>query len=71
MIDKYKPVNIFKEIAPSLSMKLNPVLAELDRLLDDDKERSFPKVSEYLSEENLPLPLRLSENACFEALSEG
>ena len=33
--DRYEPMNIF-ELIPALSLSMEPVLAQLDRLLDDD-----------------------------------
>src|SRR5215210_752793 len=33
--DRYEPMNLFERI-PTLSMQLDPILAQIDRLLDDD-----------------------------------
>ena len=36
IVDKYHPVNLF-ELVPNLTLEMEPELAELDRLLDDDE----------------------------------
>ena len=36
IIDRYDPVNLFK-LVPKLKLEMEPELAELDRLLDDDE----------------------------------
>ena len=33
--DRYEPIDLF-EMVPSLSMQMDPVLAQMDRLLDND-----------------------------------
>ena len=33
--DRYDPMNVFERI-PTLSMQLDPILAQIDTLLDDD-----------------------------------
>ena len=35
IIDRYDPMNVFA-LVPQLQLEMEPVLAELDRLLDDD-----------------------------------
>ena len=36
IIDRYDPVNLF-EMVPKLRLEMEPELAELDRLLEDDE----------------------------------
>ncbi len=35
IVDRYNPVNLF-ELVPKLNLEMEPELAQLDRLLDDD-----------------------------------
>ena len=35
IVDRYDPVNLF-ELVPKLNLEMEPELAQLDRLLDDD-----------------------------------
>ncbi len=36
IVDRYDPINLF-EMVPKLKLELEPELAQLDRLLDDDE----------------------------------
>ncbi len=36
IVDCYDPVNLFEELVPKLNLEMEPELAELDRLLEDD-----------------------------------
>lgn len=35
IVDRYDPMNLFEELAPKLNLEFEPVLAQLDELLDD------------------------------------
>ena len=35
IVDRYDPINLF-ELVPKLNLQMEPELAQLDRLLDDD-----------------------------------
>lgn len=37
IVDRYDPINLLEELVPKLALEFEPELAELDRLLDDDK----------------------------------
>jgi IS5 family transposase len=36
IVDRYDPVNLFEELVPKLNLEMEPELAQLDQLLDDD-----------------------------------
>ena len=36
IVDRYDPINLFEELVPKLKLQMEPELAQLDRLLDDD-----------------------------------
>jgi IS5 family transposase len=36
IVDRYDPINLFEELVPKLNLQMEPELAQLDRLLDDD-----------------------------------
>jgi hypothetical protein len=36
IVDRYDPINLF-ELVPKLKLELEPELAQLDRLLDDEE----------------------------------
>jgi IS5 family transposase len=36
IIDRYDPINLFEELVPKLKLQMEPELAQLDRLLDDE-----------------------------------
>ena len=46
IIDRYDPINLF-ELVPKLKLQMEPELAQLDRLLDDDV--LFEQVKAYLT----------------------
>ena len=37
IVDRYDPVNLFEELVPKLNLEMEPELAGLDVLLDDDE----------------------------------
>ncbi len=37
IVDRYDPINLFKELAPKLKLEFEPELAQLDVLLEDDR----------------------------------
>jgi transposase, IS5 family len=51
IVDRYDPINLF-ELVPKLNFEMEPELAELDRLLDDDA--IFRKVKADLSAAGIP-----------------
>jgi transposase, IS5 family len=36
IVDRYEPINLFEELVPKLNLTMEPELAQLDQLLDDD-----------------------------------
>jgi transposase, IS5 family len=36
IVDRYDPINLFEELVPKLNLQMEPELAQLDRLLDDE-----------------------------------
>jgi hypothetical protein len=36
IVDRYDPINLFEELVPKLNLEMEPELAQLDRLLEDD-----------------------------------
>jgi hypothetical protein len=42
IVDRYDPINLF-ELVPKLKLEMDPELAHLDRLLDDDASSSGSK----------------------------
>ena len=36
IVDCYDPMNLFEELVPKLGLEMDPELAQLDQLLDDD-----------------------------------
>jgi transposase, IS5 family len=36
IVDRYDPINLFEELVPKLKLQMEPELAQLDRLLDDE-----------------------------------
>jgi transposase, IS5 family len=36
IVDRYDPINLFEELVPKLNLRMEPELAQLDRLLDDE-----------------------------------
>ena len=51
IVDRYDPVNLF-ELVPKLNLEMEPELAQLDRLLDDDT--IFEKVKADLFAAGIP-----------------
>jgi len=47
IVDRYEPVNLFELLPKQLELEMDPVLAKLDRLLDDDV--LFARVKEDLA----------------------
>ena len=37
IVDRYDPMNLFEELVPELNLQVEPELAQLDRLLEDDE----------------------------------
>ena len=37
IVDRYDPMNLFEELVPELNLQIEPELAGLDRLLEDDE----------------------------------
>jgi len=36
IVDRYDSINVFEELVPKLNLEMEPELAQLDALLDDD-----------------------------------
>jgi len=47
IVDRYEPVNLFELLPKQLELEMDPMLAKLDRLLDDDV--LFARVKEDLA----------------------
>jgi len=43
IVDRYDPINLFEELVPKLTLEMEPELAQLDVLLDDDELFSVVK----------------------------
>jgi IS5 family transposase len=37
IVDRYDPMNLFEELVPELNLQIEPELAQLNRLLEDDE----------------------------------
>ena len=57
IVDRYDPMNLFEELVPELNLQIEPELAGLDRLLEDDELFRLVKA-------DLSLSLSLSLSLC-------
>ena len=59
IVDRYDPMNLFEELVPKLELEMEPELAQVDALLDDDV--LFARVKADLSQ-RYPNSVRLGRH---------